>query len=391
METRSMAFLLISVTLSVLGLILPQPLLPELRKVFGLMDAQVGLIVSAQSMGLMGAGLVLPMLSDRVGQRKVLYVGHVFSSAGYLLQGIAIAMRWPFKGFLALRFLTGCVTCNPIFKAYIGASVPQDRVPQFMVYREAAAQIAAVVGPFACWFVSSYFSPACCLYAIAIMHLTASALLYNTKESRKKDSKSSASSNEDSNGSFLSWTLAGIFVTSLFYVVAQMCFSTFFSLLMVDRFHIATRDVGKIMTKVSFLALMFQMFLYRPVSKRLGFTATSVLGGLSLFLGMSGFGIASLLGQSLSVFFWLSAALYACGNATFPATIPTLIANNVPPSRIGTAMGLDSVFNNLCRIVAPLILGGAYAMGPMYCFAIAGISVLVAVVLFIAIRLRSKA
>jgi len=388
----SLTCLLVTVSLSVLGFIMPQPLMPVLRDRFAIADSQVGLITSAQSLGLMLAALLLPTWSDKVGRKPVLMVGHMCSAFGFFLQGLAINLRWSFKTFLFLRFITGASTCNPIFKAYIAAAVSGSGASQFMVYREAAAGLAAAIGPaLGGLLTASVFGPASCLYAVAAAHLTASIILGTQVEEPKVPTALKTDSSEEKEElpqRFLNWKVGAIFMMSFFYVVGQMCFGTFFSLLMVDSFKIATKDVGVMMTKVSFIALGFQLFGYRPVQRRLGFTATGALGGFCLFLGFCGFGISGLIGPSL--LFWVSAVLYALGNASFPASIPTLLAESVPRSRVGLAMGLDSVFNNLCRIIAPVLLGGAYTLSPTLCFTGAGSMVLVAVSILLVIQFGSR-
>jgi len=410
-ENRNVALMLFTVTLSLLGFTMVQPVGAKLRDLDGLTGPQVGSIFSAQAKGLMIAGLAWPSMSDILGRRKVLIVAHILSAIGYLIQGVAIAEGWPFNRFLALRFVTGIVTANCVFKAYIGASVPAEKVAQVMVCREGAASVATVVGP---WLTSTVIFKCCgggvdaVLYTVAAFHVLCAVLTWFTKEYHKPGSKAVGAVAKDLRKRLTSmwkrltsmtsqglrklfsekwfWSLAGIYLSSVAYVNAQLTFASFFSCLLHDQLHVEVDSTGDIMGMVSGLKVLFLVFLYKPLRRRLGFDKTAVLSGLCLVLGMATFGKC----QSLGTTFWLAASLCAFGNTVLPSTVPTLIAQTAQPAILGTAIGLDSVFNNFGRALVPTLLGHAYDKDPGLCFRFASGSVLVSVMLFISVRLLNR-
>lgn len=95
--------ILASSLMGVMGVSLISPVLPDLRAVFGVSDAQVGLVVTAYTL----PGIVLTpfigLIADRVGRRRVMVpLLFVFGVAG---AGISFADT--FAQVLGLRFLQG--------------------------------------------------------------------------------------------------------------------------------------------------------------------------------------------------------------------------------------------------------------------------------------------
>lgn len=391
----SVASLLGAAGISLLGFTMPIPLLPELRHHFNLDPSKVGLILSSFASGMFFSVMVLPGLSDRQGRKPVMVVAHFFSAVLFMLQGLAITLNLSFSRFLMVRFLTGiCAGCNPIFKAYLADVVPASRVPQFMIYRESAATCAFIIGPVLGGLLTcSVFGIAGPLYATALAHLVTSLLVALKVDESLELNAVKPPTTPDSEGGrgirkeTIRWPLVGlILLISFLYVVSQNIFSGYFSLLMSDRFNASPRETGLLTTEISVICLFFQVACYAPLLRWCGIELTGALGAVAMFLGLAGLGSVV---SFLSVKFWVSCGLYALGVATLPATVPSLLAEAVPKSHRGFALGIDSVLNNLCRIVAPIGLGILYAMGPSFCFTGGG-STLLAVAVLLALRWRFK-
>mmetsp|Transcript_70481 Transcript_70481/g.178283 ORF Transcript_70481/g.178283 Transcript_70481/m.178283 type:complete len:544 (+) Transcript_70481:90-1721(+) len=374
--------------LSLLGFTMPTPILPQLRDQFGLTANQVGMVSSSFAAGMFFAVMILPGISDTCGRRPVVAAALLMTSLGFLAQGLSLSLGLSFETFLWARLLTGLFAgCNPIFKAYLADVCPPNRLPQFMVYREASATLAFVIGPSLGGFLaSSALGSAGPLLATAAAHLVACGVVAGLVEesvgarrasATKASNDSPEKAEEDGDVKWLLILL--VFAMSFVYVIGQTCFSAFFPLLMTDRFGDSPRRIGVVSTAFSLVALAFQVFGYRPVHKRLGLFGTGALGALCIGLGLAGLGTAA-------APLWVAATAYALGVASFPATIPTLLAGAVPSSRRGLALGVDSIVNNLCRVIAPLLLAVLYARSSGLCFRTAGALMLLVVATLLAMR-----
>eukprot|EP00928_Gymnodinium_smaydae_P087022 TRINITY_DN71385_c0_g1_i1.p1 TRINITY_DN71385_c0_g1~~TRINITY_DN71385_c0_g1_i1.p1 ORF type:complete len:547 (-),score=96.89 TRINITY_DN71385_c0_g1_i1:17-1657(-) len=395
---QSVAALLAASALSLLGFTMPGPILPLLRVQYALSADQVGLVSSAFAVGMLFAVTVLPAVSDRRGRKHILVGAMASTATGFLVQGFVLRHGFSFNVFLLVRFLTGLFAgCNPIFKAYLADVAPTSRLSQFMVYREAAATLAFVVGPtIGGMLAMSALGAAAPLYATAAAHgigsLLVAALVVEPRRLEPEAATTAkptaaaadgASAEADVRGekNEIEWmSVIAVFMMSFFYVIGQSGFSSFFPILMDDRFGMQPQEIGIFTTKFSLLALFIQALGYRPLVRRLGLGVTSALGAIALGVGLAG------MGGSLP--FLAAAGLYAVGVATFPATIPTLLTSSVPASRRGFVLGLDSIANNVCRIIAPMALGVLYAHSADLCFRAAGASMLLVLCLLAALMRR---
>lgn len=382
---RSLIALFTSAGLSLLGFTMPSPMMPALRQQLELSASQVGLVSSSFAAGMFFAVMFFPAISDSWGRKPVMALALLGSAVGFLAQGIVISAQLGFGCFLLTRFATGLFAgCNPIFKAYLADVAPPSRLSQMMVYREAAATLAFVVGPsLGGVLATSSIGLAGPLYATAVAHCAGAFLIAaNVEESigiDRSTARSLPKQVEADGASSVKWVPVGaVFCMSFFYVISQSCFSSFFPILMFDRFGSSSRDIGIFTTKFSLLALAFQLFVYRPLYKRIGLERMGALGAVCIGIGLTGLSVSA-------VPFWLASVAYALGVASFPATIPTLLAGLVPASRRGLVLGLDSIVNNACRVFAPVLLGLMYARGTLLCFSLAGsmMSVVVLMLIFL--------
>ena len=210
---------------------------------------------------------------------------------------------------------------------------------------------------------------------------------------------------------------------SFFYVVSQTCFSFFIPLFLHDAFSFKPRGIGLCLTLTSLVVFLIQVVVYRPLESRVGLKRTGLLGALAIFMGLAlvscaneravlGAG-AQLAKQSLNpkqhminhderrvvipemlytydmTLILLKQRLfgeslldsgcvfYAFGSATFPATVPTVLAKSVPKNHRGRVLGWDSLINNIGRVLTPLVLGAVYGVDKSSCFFWGGASSLI--------------
>ncbi|MDS0477278.1 MFS transporter [Natrinema sp. 1APR25-10V2] len=89
--------------IGVMGVPLISPILPDLRAVFEISDAQVGLIITAYTLPGVFLTPLVGLLSDRLGRRTVIVPLLLL----FGLAGGGIALEPSFRGVLALRFVQG--------------------------------------------------------------------------------------------------------------------------------------------------------------------------------------------------------------------------------------------------------------------------------------------
>jgi len=389
--THSVVALLAAACLSLFGFAMPSPILPVLRDRFGLSAGEVGLVSSSFAAGMFFAVMLLPAISDSRGRRPVLIAALTCNTVGFLAQGLVLSLRLSFSAFLLVRFVTGLFAgCNPVFKAYLADAVPATRLPEFMVYREAAATLAFVVGPTLGGLLAAGAGPAGPLYAAAAANALG-ALIVAARVQESNIVREAAVTGRQSGElqeaaaqgkEALPWLLVTLVLgMSFLYVVCQTCWASFLPLLMDDRFGASPYEIGLVTTKVSVVVLFFQVLCYKPVMRRIGLELMGAFGALAILVGLAGLGWPAMP-------FWAAAAAYAVGVASFPATIPTLLAGLVPRSRRGLVLGIDSIVNNLCRVVAPIGLGLLYARSPGHCFGAASAVMLFEIVVLVAMWFR---
>ena len=337
---------------------------------------------------MLAAVLYWPTRSDAWGRTRVLKLSMSITALCFLVQAGLLGMEW-FHGFLFMRLLTGCFAgCNPIFKAYLADVVPASELPRFMVWREASATFAFIVGPLLGGQMTARFGIAGPFLATFVAHLLGAVICTKFVEESPvrlsdKAEESNAHHLEDSHGR-LPPLINKVFIMSFFYVVSQTCFSFFTPLLLHDAFGFGARAIGGFLTAVSTGVLACQLICYKPLERRLGLEYTGAVGALTILLGLLLMGLHNPFRQPY--FLILGGACYAFGSATFPATVPTLLAKSVSKDQRGKILGRDSLLNNISRVLTPIVLGFMYGKSRLLCFGTGACASLVVISMLLSIR-----
>jgi MFS family permease len=102
-RSATLHVILASSLMGVMGVSLISPILPELRTVFEVSDAQIGLVITVYTLPGVFLTPFIGLIADRIGRRRVIIpLLFVFGFGG---AGIAFARS--FDAVLALRFLQG--------------------------------------------------------------------------------------------------------------------------------------------------------------------------------------------------------------------------------------------------------------------------------------------
>jgi len=103
-RSGTLYIILASSLMGVMGVSLISPVLPELRPVFGVSDADVGLVITAYTLPGVFITPFIGLAADRIGRKRVLVP--LLLTFGF--SGAGIAFTTDFTVVLALRFLQGC-------------------------------------------------------------------------------------------------------------------------------------------------------------------------------------------------------------------------------------------------------------------------------------------
>ncbi|MEF8780460.1 MAG: MFS transporter [Haloferacaceae archaeon] len=102
-HSRTLYFVLASSLIGVMGVSLISPVLPDLRPVFGVSDAQIGLVITAYTLPGIVVTPFIGLVADRIGRRNTLVPLLVL----FGVAGAAIGFVDSFRSVIALRFLQG--------------------------------------------------------------------------------------------------------------------------------------------------------------------------------------------------------------------------------------------------------------------------------------------
>lgn len=102
-RSRTLYFVLASSLIGVMGVSLISPVLPDLRPVFGVTDAQVGLVITAYTLPGIFITPFIGLVADRVGRRNTLVPLLLL----FGVAGAGIAFVDTFQAVIGLRFLQG--------------------------------------------------------------------------------------------------------------------------------------------------------------------------------------------------------------------------------------------------------------------------------------------
>jgi len=360
-----------AVFLHLLGFTMNGPIIPSLRKHFGLAAAKTGFISSAFPLGAIFAAAVFPALSDRIGRKPVLLISYAGVGLGFVLQGLSVANGLPFAAFIALRVMSGAFAgASIVVKAYLADVASKTTLPKYMARREAAGTLAFIVGPAISGMLLSLTSVSAVVAFSGATSLMAAGLVLfllektSTQRSKPKSDAQPPSEGEkepsqtpdapDSPARRRAIIVSMMFI-SFFYNIGQSFFDSFFGVLMVERFGVSPATLGQMFTLLACLVFVTAGWLYYPLVQLASTSAVAACGLTLMAVGMRLLGgSSSLPAVVLGVFF------YGIGLPLFTPSVPILLTEASPPGRRGMILGIDSAVNTVARVLSPAIMGVIY-------------------------------
>ncbi|RGE20778.1 MFS transporter [Leucobacter sp. wl10] len=105
-------------------------LMPSVREVFALEQAQLGIVGSAAPFGFLFGALIAGYLGDKIGRKQVM----MWALAVYAVASLAAALSWSFESFLLFRIIAGAGAGaeSAIIAPFLSEFVPKHRRGWFL-------------------------------------------------------------------------------------------------------------------------------------------------------------------------------------------------------------------------------------------------------------------
>lgn len=351
----TLVFILITILLDMVGLGIILPVLPNLiLELTGDTVARSavigGYLVFVYALMQFLFSPILGNLSDRYGRRPVLLLSLLGLTADYLLMGFAPTLGWLFLGRVLAGISGAAVSTATAYIADI--TEPEKRSQRFGLIG-AAFGLGFIIGPVIGGELGE-LSPRAPFYAAAF--LAAANFLFGLiilpeslvmRKRRRFDFKRA-----NPFGAIIAfkafpvviWLLAALFL----FALAGQTYPAVWNFFTIERFNWTSSQIGRSLAVFGILFAIAQAALIGPAVKRLGESATVVIGmltGAVAFFGMSyihtPFGLYGFL------------IIGAFSGLAGPA-INGLLSRQIPDNSQGELQGAVHATNSLTAIIGPV-------------------------------------
>lgn len=379
MNNKRLFSVILIVFIDLLGFSLILPLLPYYAGKYGATQLVTGLLVASYAaMQLIGAP-ILGRLSDRFGRRPVLLASVLGTFIGFLLLGFADPLGMALAGafnpkaanFFVLvvlfisRMVDGLTGGNlSVAQAYISDVTDAQNRSKGLGMIGAAFGLGFIIGPVTGGLLSQwgYAVPA---FLAALLSFGNLALIYFwlpeslTAEKRAVMAERKPSITLDALLTALRRPFSGsLLITRFFFGLAFAIFQTMFAAYALQRFQLAARDTGFVLTYVGVLSVFVQGFLIGRITKRFREDILIPVMVVTMACALLGWAFAP------SVF-WLLVALTptAISGGVLNTILSSTLTKAVLPQEIGGILGLSASIESSTRIIAPIL--GGYLLGSL--------------------------
>ncbi|CAJ1436105.1 unnamed protein product [Effrenium voratum] len=354
----------LAVLLDKMGAMMVLPLLPFIARKMDSSPFAVGLLQSLYSLTQVFGTLLLGLMADVHGKRRILLLSLVSSSVALLAFGLSVSM-WQLLLARAFHgFFSGTVSiCQAIVSE---VTAPEDRVGK-MALIMAAYGVGVVLGPGLAGLIAPYGSLPVC--AVAALCAFANFCLGLVQIPEIKPLKACA---ETKNAEAPpSSTLAGCsqLLRSLLadYVLAAVCFLTFCEELAVgifmgvsalffqDRYGITAGKLGLVFCAAGTVMVIFQGFVVSKLVAAIGRPTSILLGWvtrLAIFVALASLQFAAMP--------WLSAVCVVAGGALIDPSCASLTSDRASEGTSGIYLGVYQAAASVGAFVGPIIGGFLY-------------------------------
>ncbi|MEQ1770101.1 MAG: TCR/Tet family MFS transporter [Devosia sp.] len=397
----TLAFLLITILLDMVGYGIIVPVLPELLKeLTGGSVAQAavigGFLVFVYATIQFVFSPFLGNLSDRFGRRPILLISLLGITFDYLMMGFA-----PFVWYLFIgRVISGIAGASvATATAYMADITPPEKRTQRFGLIGAAFGLGFIIGPVIGGELGE-FGPKVPFYAAAALAFANFLFgLFVLPESLARSQRRAFDiKRANPFGAFLSlrkypvvlWLLLALFG----FTMAAQAFPSVYNYFTIEVFAFTPSSIGRTLGLFGITFAVFQAVAVGPLVKRFGETSVVILGMIAAAIAF--FGIAFLSRPTESWLYVLIVVGAASGLAA-PA-INGVMSRQIPDNSQGELQGAVNAANSLATILGPLFAtqifaaftfhgeGGLYFPGAP--FIMASGCVVAAVIIFTYVALR---
>lgn len=356
--------LFLTIFIDLMGFGIVVPILAFVSKEYGASGMTLGLILGSFSLMQFLFSPVWGRLSDRIGRRPVLMIslfGNVLGFACFALASNVILL-------FATRIISGIASASiPAAQAYIADTTDETTRAKEMGRISLAFGLGLVLGPPLGGFLSSlgagqHLRPTV-LPGVAAALMSSVALImaiFALPESLKPGAASA-----HVRGSIFdqeSWAVlfrSRALRLSAGALAILMCTLASLSPILVlvgrDRYALTAREIGALMGLMGVVVIILQLGVLDRLSRRFGDVLTSMIGGVSLVIGL-------LLIPFAAARIVLAAAmcLAGVGQGLCHPALSAFLTKVAPPSHRGGILGVSSSMTALARVAGPALVGLAY-------------------------------
>lgn len=358
----AIGFIFITMVLSVVGLGLLIPVLPDLVTEFSAGSYAAGSHAYGMLVGVFAllqfvGSPILGALSDKFGRRPVILIALAGASIDYVIMAVAPSLGWLFVGRCISGFTAGVMaTAN----AYVADVTPPERRAHGFGLLGAAFGIGFILGPLLggllgavnlrlpFWFAAGC-SAANWLYGFFVL-----------PESLKPEHRRPFSWKQANPVGALKKLgrfprVRGLADAYFILMLSQMIMYSTWVLYMGYRYHWNPGQVGFSLGLAGVMSAIVQATLVRRIVARLGDARTAMLGFMA--------SVAALIGYGLARDGWMIYAIIplgSIGGISGPA-LQSFLTKHIPANEQGGVQGVFSGLASLAGIPGPLI--GAWSFG----------------------------
>lgn len=356
------AFILVTILLSTLGIGIIIPVLPRLVTSFVGGDLAAGSLYYGVFVSVYAAmqfvfAPIIGGLSDRFGRRTVLLTSQIGAALDYVLLTFAPDLSWLFIGRV-IGGITGASFSTAT--AYVADVTPPDKRAQSFGLMGATFGLGFILGP-ALGGVLGGVHPRLPFAGAAVLNLLNACygffVLPESLPPEKRRAFSFARSNPFGSLNNLRKhpIVLGLTATLFCSYTAQQILQSVWALSWQGRFDWRPVDVGSSLAAVGTMGALVQGGLIRVLIPRLGERGALVSALACSIVGFCAFGSAT---AGWMVF--ATIPLFSLGGVAGPAA-QALISRQVNPSEQGQLQGSLTSLNSLAAIVAPLLATNLFA------------------------------
>lgn len=358
----AIAFIFVTMMLSVLGFGLLIPVLPGLVTQFNGGDVAAGshsyglLVCTFSVLQFLGAP-ILGALSDHFGRRKVILISLACTSVDYVILANAPDMTWLFIGRVISGFTAGVLSTANAYVADI--TVPEKRAQSFGLLG-AAFGLGFIIGPLIGGALGHinlrlpfWFAAACAALNWLYGYFVLPESLKPENRRRFEWKRANPLGAFKALGRFPA--VRGMADASFLMMLCQTVMYSTWVLCLSYRYQWSPAQVGFSLCAAGVLSAVVQALLIKRIVPRLGETK-SILVGISI-------SACALIGYGMATEGWMIYAIMSCGclgGIAAPA-MQSYITRRVPANEQGAVQGVFSSLQSLAGIPGPLI--GTWSFG----------------------------